>query len=403
MVLFRLFHSHSQKDLLSYRNSIIVFSDGEINLGTQEPRKLVHEVREKIRAMSYGLDDSQNQWVSISTVVTGSSPSEIMFAISKFCSSDAFYHLDTDKESSRADVDFFLPVMMRKTAIAWNVSLHVESLNGATIINSDCTQENKVRLRNTKSKDGEKTEKAYFFYDIPVASEKHVGIVLDLYGVSQEPEVPVLMANIHFTGISGKRRYVTREITRGDLMSTDLSKRKEALEDIYMHEARILSHIALSKAAEDLKSGYTDESQTHLKEGQSELQKLMESYGQMAEVEDVKIDITPHAESVIKNLQSLLDAIESASTTDENANGKTWIKMKAVSSAITREAPTTSDTVEDTDILCPLPNVRHVASENIRKEMIHVYKKQGVRNSSFINMDHTIQEMSTSRMRPISE
>ncbi|XP_060067697.1 uncharacterized protein LOC132547906 [Ylistrum balloti] len=393
----------SQNDLLSYRNSIIVFSDGEINMGTQEPQRLVHEVREKIRSMSFGLDNTQNQWVSISTVVTGSSPSEIMYSLSKFCSSDAFYHLDTDK-SSKSDVDLFLPIMMRKTAIAWNVSLHVASLNGATIINADCTQENKVRLRGHKMAEGEKTEKAYFFYDIQAASEKHVGIVIDLSGVSENPDVVVLTATIHFTGVSGKRRYVTRDVTLGDLTTNDQSKKKEALEDIYMHEARILSQVAVSKAAEELKTGRAEKSRTRLIEGQTDLQRLMESYGQMAEVEEVKIDITPHAESVIKNLQSLLDAIESATGNDEDVNGKNWIRMKAVSSAITREAPTTSDTVADNDILCPLPKVRQVSSENIREQMVHVYRKQGVRNSSFINMDHTMKELSASlRMRPISE
>ncbi|OWF42320.1 hypothetical protein KP79_PYT22031 [Mizuhopecten yessoensis] len=348
----------SQDDLLGYRNSIIVFSDGEINLGTQEPQRLVHEVREKIRAMSFGLDYTQNQWVSISTVVTGSNSTEIMHSLSKFCSSDAFYQLDTEKATSQAEVDFFLPVMMRKTAIAWNVALHVQSLNGATIVNADCTQENKVRLRGPKTTDGEKTQKAYFFYDIPAASEKHVGIVIDLSRASQNPEVKVLTATINFTGISGKRRTVIKDVTLADLMTTDLAKKKEALEDIYMHEARIVSQIAVSKAAEEIKSGRAEKSRTRLLEGQSDLQRLMESYGQKAEEEEVHIDITPHAESVIKNLQSLLDAIETATGQDEDVNGKNWIRMKVVSSAITREAPTTSDTVSDTDILCPLPKIR---------------------------------------------
>ncbi|XP_069115592.1 uncharacterized protein [Argopecten irradians] len=393
----------SQEDLLGYRNSIIVFSDGEINLGTQEPSRLVHEVREKIRAMSFGLDNTQNQWVSISTVVTGSSPSEIMYSLSKFCSSDAFYHLDIEK-SSKTDVDLFLPVMMRKTAIAWNVSLHVKSLNGATIINADCTQENKVRLRGHKTAEGEKTEKAYFFYDIPAASEKHVGIVIDLYDVEQRPDVKVLSASINFTGISGKRRSVTREVTLADLMPTDESKKKEALEDIYMHEARIVSQIAVNKAAEEIKTGRAEKSRTRLIEGQSDLQRLMESYGQKAQEEDVKIDITPHAESVIKNLQSLLDAIEESTGNDEDANGKNWNRMKAVSSAITREAPTISETVDNTDILCPLPRIKQINSDNIREQMVHVYRKQGVRNSSFVSMDHTIVELGHSlRMRPISE
>lgn len=104
------------EDLLTYRNSIIVFSDGEINEGTKEPNKLIHEVREKIRRNAFDLDDSQNQWVSISTIATGNDVSEAMYLLSKCCSSDAFYHLDVQK-SEENDPDLFLPVMLRKTAV----------------------------------------------------------------------------------------------------------------------------------------------------------------------------------------------------------------------------------------------------------------------------------------------
>ena len=61
----------SQAGYLSRKNSIIVFSDGEINSGTVASQSLVHEVRQNIRQMVPNLDDSQNQWVSISIITTG--------------------------------------------------------------------------------------------------------------------------------------------------------------------------------------------------------------------------------------------------------------------------------------------------------------------------------------------
>jgi hypothetical protein len=149
--------------LLKYKNAIIIFSDGEINAGTQEPSKLVHEVREKVRQLSHGLDESLNQWVSISTVVLGKCASEAMYCLSKFCSSDAFYSLDMDVDKDNTEVDIFLPVLLRKAAVAWNVSVYIEALNGAIINNDECSQDNKVKSVRASSR-GPRTTKAYFYY-----------------------------------------------------------------------------------------------------------------------------------------------------------------------------------------------------------------------------------------------
>jgi hypothetical protein len=123
---WHVFFIYRGRDLLKYKNAIIIFSDGEINAGTQEPSKLVHEVREKVRQLSHGLDESLNQWVSISTVVLGKCASEAMYCLSKFCSSDAFYSLDMDVDKENTEVDIFLPVLLRKAAVAWNVSVYIE-------------------------------------------------------------------------------------------------------------------------------------------------------------------------------------------------------------------------------------------------------------------------------------
>lgn len=88
---FLFSNSHlSVQNLLEYRNIIIVCSDGEINAGKQEPGKVVHDVREKIRNMSFGLDDSQNQWVTISVIATRNDVTETMYLLSKICSSLSF-------------------------------------------------------------------------------------------------------------------------------------------------------------------------------------------------------------------------------------------------------------------------------------------------------------------------
>ena len=61
----------SETAYLESKNSILVFTDGEINAGTTEPERLVHEVRQNIRQMVPSLSASNNQWVTISVVTTG--------------------------------------------------------------------------------------------------------------------------------------------------------------------------------------------------------------------------------------------------------------------------------------------------------------------------------------------
>ncbi|XP_062589573.1 uncharacterized protein LOC134251202 isoform X2 [Saccostrea cucullata] len=399
------------EDLLMYRNSIIVFSDGEINEGTKEPNKLVHEVREKIRKNAFDLDDSQNQWVSISTIATGNDISEAMYLLSKCCSSDAFYHLDVQK-SEMDDPDLFLPVMLRKTAVVWNVSVVIEAVNGATIINSETSQDNKVRLRGSSS-GRNKSEKAFFYYDIPAASTRHIGVALDLSNVSDEPNTVVLKAKVEYTKASGMRMKYFVEIARGEF--TDQKEgRSDAINANLMHDARLISQNILHKAAEHVKTGDIDASTAQIKQGQSELQAMMERYGAMAAedptseksrgrpgivstadtlmtsmrdmLEDVTEEMKPagetnYAESIMKTMQNLLTDLEESKTHDSHeSDGKSWAKIKAVSSAITREAPTMSNDV-DTDLLAPLPNIRHV-SGNIQQQMENLQKKREARKSA---------------------
>lgn len=250
-----------------------------------------------------GLDDTQNQWVSISTIVTGAEPSEQMFSLSRFCSSDAFYHLDMQNKEMESDL--FLPVMLRKLAIAWNVYIHFESLNGAVILNDECTQENKIRIRNpVKKSEGERNEKAFFFYDIPAASSKHIGIVLDLSAVYPNPEMKVLHIKLTFSSSSSKRHESSQTVTLGDMTSQDRHAKKKAIELCYQHEARLLSQSIFHAAAENVRSGKSDASMQTLYEGESKLQALMKSYGDIARDQNVrKLEISSYAAAVAANLK----------------------------------------------------------------------------------------------------
>ena len=392
-----------------YRNSIIVFSDGEINDGTKEPNKLVHEVREKIRKNAFNLDDSQNQWVSISTIATGNDISEAMYLLSKCCSSDAFYHLDVHK-SEVDDPDLFLPVMLRKTAVAWNVSVVIEAVNGAVIINEETSQDNKVRLRGSR-RGPEKMEKAFFYYDIPAASTRHIGVALDLSKVDTAANTVVMKIKVEYTKATGMRMKYFVEILRGEFLD-QIGRRSEALKANMMHDARLISQNVLHKAAEHVKTGNIDASTQQIKEGQSELQALMEKYGAMAtedqkseapkgrhgivsqadtlmrSVRDMLEDVTKepekeediYADSLMSTMQTLLSELEGNKAQDSHdSDGKSWARIKAISSAISREAPTISGDV-NTDFLAPLPNIR--ISGNLQHQMENLQKKRDARKSA---------------------
>ncbi|CAC5388707.1 unnamed protein product [Mytilus coruscus] len=388
--------SSGKRDLLHYRNAIIVFSDGEVNAGTQEPSKLVHEVREKIRQLSFGLDESLNQWASISTVVLGKSASEIMYCLSKFCSSDAFYTIDMDVDNSNTETDLFLPVLMRKAAVAWNVSVYIESVNGAVLINEDCSQDNKVRTHGQSSR-GPKTAKAYFYYDIPAASTRHIGIGLDLDEAFEEE---VLRVKVEYSGFSGERKTITKTITKSDILTEGRVQGGKAITEHYKNDARMLSEEVLGKAAKAVLDGNSGGSANAMRQGQSELQKLMNKYGDMADKQETaQTEIFDYAKSLMSNFESLLQKVNTPidDDTDEQTEAESsWLKIKAVSSAISREAPGLAETVTDSNILCPLPDVSKVSSTPMRAEMEKVYKEKGVRESLFFDFDGAIDELKKS-------
>ena len=69
----------------------------------------------------------------------GNAVSEQAYMLSKHCSSDAFYYIDSDIEDPEAEL--FIPVLLRKSAVAWNISLLVEVFNDLTFVDEKCTQD----------------------------------------------------------------------------------------------------------------------------------------------------------------------------------------------------------------------------------------------------------------------
>ena len=69
----------------------------------------------------------------------GNEVSEQAYMLSKHCSSDAYYYIDSDAEDPEADL--FIPVLLRKTAVAWNISLLVEVFGDLPFVDEKCTQD----------------------------------------------------------------------------------------------------------------------------------------------------------------------------------------------------------------------------------------------------------------------
>lgn len=79
-------------------------------------------------------------------------------------------------------------------------------------------------------------------------------------------------------------------------------------------------------------------------------------------------------------MQTLLSELEGNKAQDSHdSDGKSWARIKAISSAISREAPTISGDV-NTDFLAPLPNIR--ISGNLQHQMENLQKKRDARKSA---------------------
>lgn len=65
--------------------------------------------------------------------------SEPAYLLSKHCSSDAYYYIESDAEDPEAEL--FIPVLLRKTAVAWNISLFAEIFAELSFVDEKCTQD----------------------------------------------------------------------------------------------------------------------------------------------------------------------------------------------------------------------------------------------------------------------
>ena len=87
-----------------------------------------------------------------------------------------------------------------------------------------------------------------------------------------------------------------------------------------------------------------------------------------------------YADSLMSTMQTLLSELEGNKAQDSHdSDGKSWARIKAISSAISREAPTISGDV-NTDFLAPLPNIR--ISGNLQHQMENLQKKRDARKSA---------------------
>lgn len=355
--------SNCESDYLEKKNTILIFTDGDINAGTTETNALLHEVRQNIRQMVPKLDDSQNQWVTISVVTTGSKISDQAYMLSKTCSSDAYYYINKDSEDPEADL--FLPVLLRKTAVAWNLSYIVETFHGIRFDDEKCSRDNRIRLRRSVSKRAASAEKAFFLYDFPAGHSRQIGVAsskLDENSFKHLQDDEVLFKlRVQYTNIKGERLWQEQMIMKKDLINAfqGLSD-SEAKTAACKHELQVVSGDVLRNAAEHMRVGDKAKSKDTILDGQKCLHAILNEYGERSRQESQTSNTSElqlYAKSVIENLGELIHTVE------KYTESEAWNKMKAVSTAIIRQTPNMSGTVVDSEILCPFPKIDHMETE----------------------------------------
>lgn len=371
--------SKSEADYYVSKNSILVFTDGEINAGTTDTNSLIHEVRQNIRQMAPNFDESSKQWVTISVITTGTCISDHAYMLSKTCSSDAYYYINKDSDDPESEL--FLPVLLRKTAVAWNISYVVKTFHGLTFIDNKCSKDNRIRLQRSFSNKGSSAEKAYFMYDFPAGNTRHLGICAKWYGpesVAYLSDTEVLFRlRVEFTNINGERFWQEQTVTKHDVLEAIDHKNEKACIAAYKHELQLVSCDVLRSAAEHVKTGKTEMSKAIMVGGQDNIKVLFQEFGEKSREEKSNEEIAlihKYTKSVLDNLGDLIKTME------QSVAGETWNKMKALSTAIARESPSATDTLIDGDIICPMPNIDHMESGGMKTSLEYLVAKQN-RNS----------------------
>ena len=280
--------------------------------------------------------------------------------LSKTCSSDAYYYINKDTADLEAEI--FVPVLLRKTAVAWNISYVIEAVHDVKFVDEKCSRDNQIRLRRSVRGNGLENEKAYFLYDFPAAHTRQIGVVGSWLGPESidtldEDEV-IFKLRVEFTNIKGERFWQEQLVKKRDVMvalkndGTD----GETMTAECKHELQMMSSNVLRSAADFVKGGDKRKSRSVMLDGKRSLEELMNDFGQKAQEatsSETTAVFTNYARSVVDNLGALIDTIE------ESSAGESWNKMKAVATAIVRESPNVSESIVGGCALCPIPEVEY--------------------------------------------
>lgn len=324
----------------------------------------------------------------------GSNISEAAYLLSKTCSSEAYYYINRDAE--QPEEDLFVPILLRKSAVAWNISYTIELLHDLKFIDGQCTRDNRIRLRRTLSNRSNSAEKAYFMYDFPAGHARQLGVCIgwegeaSLTGVGDDE--PVFKLKVEYTNIRGQRFWQEQTITKEDVIDAlqHTGTNHDAAAAACRHRLQLVSADVLHSAADYVKSGDKHKSRAVMQDGQKSLQTLMDEFGANASAETSTSTsanvVRGYAMSVAHNLGALIDAIEKAS------EGESWNKMKAVSTAICRESPNVSNAVMDDDVLCPLPVVRGTGNNVTRRSPERRVTAEEKKRRVTIGLDSLLEE-----------
>lgn len=295
--------------------------------------------------------------------------------LSKTCSNEAYYYINKDAEDP--EVDLFVPVLLRKTAVAWNISYVIETCVDANFIRDKCTRDNRVRSRRSMSAKGPSNERAYFMYDFPASHSRQIGVVSKWNGPSslddKDDSFVVFKLRVEYTSIEGDRYWQEQLVTKHDvIVALNQGENEETMTVTCKHELQMISGDILRSAAEHVKCGDKSKSKDVMLNGKRSLEELMNEYGVKAQTvtstENTAV-FKQYAKSVVDNIGALIDTIE------QSAEGETWNKMKAVSTAIVRETPNVGETVLGGDVLCPIPEVEYMGRSEMKDSVKRLIEK----------------------------
>lgn len=296
--------------------------------------------------------------------------------LSKTCSSEAYYYINNDAEDPEAEL--FLPVLLRKTAVAWNISYVIETFHGIKFDDEKCSKDNRIRLRRSVSGRGVHVEKAFFMYDFPAGHSRQIGVAATWQSETSlqhlQPEEVIFKLRVEFTNIKGQRLWQEQLITKEDIMNALHGRpNSEANAAACKHEVQMVSGDVLRYAAEHMRVGDRTKSKAAIQDGQKDLEAILNEFGKLSQQEassQNSVELNMYAKSVVDNLGALINSIE------KSTEGEAWNKMKAMSTAIVRQSPNVSGTVVDSEVLCPFPDIDRMETDALADPLQRVMEKK---------------------------